>query len=63
MTFISFLFSFGVLLWELLTAEIPYRGFDQMQLAYGIGTGEYHLPIPKDCPPEFSDLIQGNVVS
>jgi serine/threonine protein kinase len=52
-------FSFGVLLWECLTGEIPYKGFDQMQVAFGIATNKYSLPIPSTCPEEFSQLMKG----
>ena len=54
-----FLSSFGVLLWECLTGEIPYKGFDQMQVAFGIATNKYSLPIPTTCPEEFSQLMKG----
>jgi serine/threonine protein kinase len=52
-----FCFSFGVLLWECLTGELPYKGFDQMQVAFGIATNKYSLPIPSTCPEEFSQLM------
>jgi len=56
---IFFFSSFGVLLWECLTGEIPYKGFDQMQVAFGIATNKYALPIPSTCPEEFSQLMKG----
>ncbi|CAF4578989.1 unnamed protein product [Rotaria sp. Silwood2] len=54
----SDVWSFGVLLWECLTGEIPYKGFDQMQVAFGIATNRYSLPIPSTCPEEFSQLMK-----
>lgn len=51
--------SFGVLLWECLTGELPYQGFDQMQVAFGIATSKYSLPIPSTCPEEFAQLMKG----
>ena len=53
-----FPFSFGVLLWECLTGEIPYQGFNQMQVAFGIAMQKYSLPIPSTCPEEFSRLMK-----
>ncbi|CAF4299502.1 unnamed protein product, partial [Rotaria sp. Silwood2] len=53
----SDVWSFGVLLWECLTGEIPYKGFDPMQVAFGIATNKYSLPIPSTCPEEFSQLM------
>ncbi|CAF1128000.1 unnamed protein product [Adineta steineri] len=53
----SDVWSFGVLLWECLTGELPYKGFDQMQVAFGIATNKYSLPIPTTCPDEFSQLM------
>ncbi len=55
----SVFLSFGVLLWEFLTGEIPYKGFDQMQVAFGIATNKYTLPIPSTCPEELSQLMKG----
>ena len=53
--------SFGVLLWECLTGEIPYRDFDQMSVAYGIATYNYSLPIPTTCPEEFAQLMKSRL--
>lgn len=53
-----FFFSYGVLLWECLTGELPYQGFDQMQVAFGIATNKYSLPIPSTCPEEFAQLMK-----
>ena len=50
-------FSFGVLLWECLTGELPYNGFDQMQVAFGIATNKYSLPLPSTCPEQFAALM------
>ncbi|CAF0808656.1 unnamed protein product [Didymodactylos carnosus] len=53
----SDVWGFGVVMWECLTGEIPYRGFDQLQIAFGIATNKYTLPIPTTCPDSFSQLI------
>ena len=48
-----FLRSFGVVLWELLTGEIPYREVDNSAIIYGVGSNSLHLPIPNSCPDGF----------
>ena len=54
----SDIWSFGVLLWELLTGEIPFENFDfDYRLIYGIGEG-LRLPIPSTCPEIFSNLLK-----
>jgi hypothetical protein len=50
--------SFGVLLWELLTGEVPYKGIDPLTVAYGVAVNKLTLPIPSTCPQVFSDLIK-----
>lgn len=52
-------FSFGVVLWELLTAEIPYKNIAGAAVAYGIGNRQLTLPIPKNCPEELKHILQG----
>ena len=45
--------SFGVVLWELLTGEIPYRDVDNSAIIYGVGNNSLHLPVPTSCPDGF----------
>ncbi|XP_013776884.1 mitogen-activated protein kinase kinase kinase 9-like isoform X2 [Limulus polyphemus] len=53
----SDVWSFGVLVWELLTGEVPYRGLETWSVIYGIGANKLKLPIPKTCPVPFKKLI------
>lgn len=50
--------SFGVVLWELLTCEIPYRDVDNSAIIYGVGSSSLHLPIPSTCPDGFRLIVQ-----
>ena len=51
--------SFGVLLWELLTGEVPYREIDALAVAYGVAMNKLTLPIPSTCPGPFARLLEG----
>lgn len=51
--------SYGVLLWELLTGEAPYKGIDGLAVAYGVAVNKLTLPIPSTCPEPFAQLMSG----
>ena len=53
--------SYGVLLWELLTGEVPYRGIDGLAVAYGVAVNKLTLPIPSTCPEPFAKLMEGKL--
>lgn len=52
-------FSYGVVLWELLTGETPYKGIDALGVAYGVAVNKLTLPIPSTCPNLFAQLMSG----
>ncbi|XP_043976660.1 mitogen-activated protein kinase kinase kinase 10 [Gambusia affinis] len=54
----SDVWSFGVLLWELLTGEVPYREIDALAVAYGVAMNKLTLPIPSTCPEPFVLLLR-----
>lgn len=54
----SDVWSFGVVLWELLTGEIPYKNIDGLAVAYGIAVQQLKLPIPSSCPPYLTNIMQ-----
>ena len=53
------LFSFGVVLWEMLTGVKPYVGLSLFMIGYGVGHSTLSLPIPTSCPTALSDLLTG----
>jgi mitogen-activated protein kinase kinase kinase 13 len=52
------IWSFGIVLWELLTCEVPYKDVDSSAIIYGVGQNTLHLPIPKSCPEGFKLLVK-----
>ena len=50
--------SYGVVLWELLTGETPYRDVNQAAIIYGVGTNSLHLPLPPTVPAGFLLLMR-----
>ncbi|XP_046397972.1 uncharacterized protein LOC124164614 isoform X2 [Ischnura elegans] len=52
------IWSYGVVLWELLTCETPYRDVDSSAIIWGVGSNSLHLPIPSTCPEGFRLLVK-----
>ncbi|KAK4467669.1 hypothetical protein MN116_008608 [Schistosoma mekongi] len=50
--------SYGVLLWELLTGEIPYHNVDSTAILWGVGSEHLRLPVPVTCPSELRVLMK-----
>lgn len=47
-----------MLLWELITGETPYKGFDSYSVVFGIAVNMLTLPIPKTCPDAWGKLMK-----
>ncbi|XP_036345190.1 uncharacterized protein LOC118754422 [Rhagoletis pomonella] len=56
----SDVWSYGVLLWELITGETPYKGFDSYSVVFGIAVNMLTLPIPKTCPEAWGKLMKSS---
>ena len=54
----SDVWSFGVILWELLTGETPYENVEPYCIAYGVATRNLKLPIPQPCPLALQNLLE-----
>lgn len=63
MLFSEHISSYGVLLWELLTGEAPYKGIDGLAVAYGVAVNKLTLPIPSTCPEPFAQLMSGGILN
>ncbi|KAE9418627.1 hypothetical protein Angca_008007 [Angiostrongylus cantonensis] len=51
-------YSYGVVLWELLTREQPYKNINQMAIIYGVGSNNLSLPIPDSTPDGLKMLMR-----
>ncbi|XP_022754663.1 serine/threonine-protein kinase EDR1-like [Durio zibethinus] len=51
-------YSFGVILWELVTLCIPWKGLNPMQVVGAVGFQNRHLDIPEDVDPMVAQIIR-----
>ncbi|XP_030522735.1 serine/threonine-protein kinase STY46-like isoform X1 [Rhodamnia argentea] len=52
------IFSFGVVLWELLTGKLPYEHLTPLQAAVGVVQKGLRPTIPKDTHPKLVELLE-----
>lgn len=51
------IYSFGVVLWELMTCEVPYKSLDQNSIMWGVGSNKLKLPVPSTAPEGLRMLL------
>lgn len=51
-------FSFGILLWELLTGRVPYQEMTPLQAAIGVVQKGLRPTIPPDCPAPLANIMR-----
>ncbi|KAI4337136.1 hypothetical protein L6164_015585 [Bauhinia variegata] len=51
-------YSFGVILWELATLGIPWKGLNPMQVVGAVGFQNKRLEIPEDVDPVVAQIIR-----
>lgn len=51
-------YSFGILLWEILTCDLPFRNLTQMQVAMGVVSNGIRPVIPNVAPPKIIKMIK-----
>ncbi|KAL4333378.1 hypothetical protein GQ457_07G045100 [Hibiscus cannabinus] len=51
-------YSFGVILWELVTLQVPWKGLNPMQVVGAVGFQNRHLEIPEDVDPTIAQIIR-----
>ncbi|GJQ14531.1 hypothetical protein GpartN1_g6322.t1 [Galdieria partita] len=51
-------YSFGIILWEMVAKQLPYYGIQPMQVAVAVLSKQMRPPLPPNCPAPLSQLIQ-----
>lgn len=53
-------FSLGVVIWEMLSGDVPHKGLDQRTIMFKSQNGQLdNLPIEHSVPDEFKVILNG----
>ena len=55
---LSDIYSYGNVLWELITRKFPFEGYVFQTILYRVGAKGERLPIPADCPTYLAYLLK-----
>lgn len=50
-------YSYGIVLWEMLTREIPFQDLENQQVLYAVTFDDERPPIPDSFPVDFQDVV------
>lgn len=50
-------YSFGIVLWELITGFLPFQNMTAVQAAFAVVNKGVRPTIPVDCPPALVDIM------
>lgn len=51
-------YSFGIVIWELLTGKVPYSDMTPLQAAVGVVQNGLRPEIPPQCPAQLADIMR-----
>ncbi|XP_018618691.1 mixed lineage kinase domain-like protein [Scleropages formosus] len=54
------IYSFGIVLWEVATRQIPYKGCSSKEVYHKVCEEKTMEPLPSDCPQIFASLISAS---
>jgi serine/threonine protein kinase len=51
-------YSFGIILWEMIAREVPFTGLNGVQVSIQVTTNGLRPQLPEDLDPDMGRLIQ-----
>ena len=54
----SDVYSYGILMWEVLSRKIPFEGMNEAQIIAHLNEGKRPTPTPEDSPDDLIELMQ-----
>ncbi|XP_016053249.1 PREDICTED: mixed lineage kinase domain-like protein [Miniopterus natalensis] len=51
------IYSFGIVLWEIVTGKIPFEGCDSKKICQLVAVDRHQEPLGEDCPSQLQEII------